>query len=300
MDTIYPLLIYGLLLYFFRTPPLNPFPLHFPWNFSYTFIFLPIWLHSLLKQNFKNKNLLAFLWIALFASLNKFSFLFPYYSFSYSLESFGYILSNASLFFYIIYIGLAWAQRLASEKAVAVEEEKKESIHSFFELLVILKNDPGFLVIPGVSHRSIRSIARNIYIIPKEALQFISKDNLETWCPWHEELKVVENFILEQQNEIQNLKSCLLEYSESKDKAEKKVEELQNLCFEMEKSRDQLLKDIHKMRSESRLNQVSDLYRLSNEELAKTKENRIREIKIIDQILSVRVGNYSPNDEQNE
>ncbi|TFE67994.1 hypothetical protein A7Q09_07760 [Methylacidiphilum sp. Yel] len=295
MDTIYPLFIYGLLLYFFRTPPLNSSTLYFPWNFSCTFIFLPIWLHSILKQNFKNKKLLAFLWITLFIGVDKSSLLFPYYSFSYSLESFGYILSNASLFFYIIYIGLAWAQRPESGKAGTVKEEKKENMHSFFELLVILKNDPGFLVIPGISHRSIRSIARNIYIIPKEALQFFSQDSLGIWCPWHEELKIIENFILEQQQEIQNLKSRLLEYSESKDKAAKKIEELQNLCFEMKKSRDQLLKDIHKMRSESRLNQVSDLYRLSNEELAKTKENRIREIKIIDQILSVRIGNYHPS-----
>ncbi|WP_244232806.1 hypothetical protein [Methylacidiphilum caldifontis] len=284
MDLFYSLLIYGLLLYFFKIPAPKLQALEYPLNILYGLTFLPLWLHSLLAQSSKKKALYIFLWITVIVIMGKFSIFYSHYSYCYYLEACGYILSNTSLLFYILYLGF-----LSSSPISSKEEKKKNTDEILYnELLVVLKEDPGFLSIPGISFQSVRNLLRGVYVIPKESFPFLTRDNVEQWCPWYDESKIIEKSLKSLQQELKELKGTLLVFSEENQRAIAKIERLQVRCAELEKTRDQLLKDIQKMRSESRLQHVSDLHRLTNEELEKTKDSRIREIKIIDQILSLR------------
>ncbi|TFE66228.1 hypothetical protein A7Q10_02260 [Methylacidiphilum caldifontis] len=237
-----------------------------------------------MAQSSKKKALYIFLWITVIVIMGKFSIFYSHYSYCYYLEACGYILSNTSLLFYILYLGF-----LSSSPISSKEEKKKNTDEILYnELLVVLKEDPGFLSIPGISFQSVRNLLRGVYVIPKESFPFLTRDNVEQWCPWYDESKIIEKSLKSLQQELKELKGTLLVFSEENQRAIAKIERLQVRCAELEKTRDQLLKDIQKMRSESRLQHVSDLHRLTNEELEKTKDSRIREIKIIDQILSLR------------
>lgn len=282
MDPLYSLLVYGLLLYFFKVHPKSPQIFAFPRNILHGFIFLPLWLHSLLALSKKRKSLYAFLWVTIVLWVSQFGHFFPHLPYAYYLETFSFILSNSSLLLYVLYLGLFFSPPPPQK------EERKEDESPYEEVLIVLKNDPGFLSIPATSVRSVRNLQKKVYVIPKESFFSLNPQNIEKWCPWYKESKIIEDYLKSLQHELRTTQSKLLTLAEENNQAVQAIEKLQLQCSELEKTRNQLLKDIQKMRSESRLHQVSDLYRLTSEELEKMKENKIQEVKIIDQILFVR------------
>ncbi|MGD9897273.1 MAG: hypothetical protein AB7T14_09410 [Candidatus Methylacidiphilaceae bacterium] len=282
MDASLLLILYAGLLFALRGVPLPPPPSKRSLHLAWFLVTRNWWPHGAFLARDPKASWIAGGWLAGSVLLGRVSLFAPHAPLAYSLEQFGGLAAGLCL---LSGFGLvAFQLRSRAEASSGQTHEPPPPPRAF----VALREDPGILRLPGHSAQSIRRLAPRLYLMPREAASLLEKDRIAAVAPWPPEADIVEVAFQAIEEKLARTEERALGLSLEKNRMGEALLALGEKLDELERTRDQLVKDVGRMRAESRLGNQSDFYRLSDAELTQAREVRQKEIFLVEQILEVR------------
>ncbi|VVM08308.1 hypothetical protein MAMC_02045 [Methylacidimicrobium cyclopophantes] len=282
MDASLLLLLYGALLFALRGVPSPPRPSGQLQIFLWHLVTSRWWPHGSLLSRDSRTNWVVLGWIAGSFLLGRASFFAPHSPLAYSLDQLGGLTAGLCL---LSGFGLVALQ--LRDRAERVTDKKQEQAPPP-RALVALREDEAILRLPGYSAQSIQRLASRLYRMPGEAVALLNKDRIVSVLPWPPEADSVEAALRALEERLAQTEERALALSMERNRASEALFALEGKLEELERARHRLVKDVARMRAESRLGNQSDFYRLSEAELTQAREVRQKEIALIEQILEVR------------
>ena len=282
MDASLLLILYGGLLCALRGVPPPPLP-------SGKLVFLlwhlvsgGWWPHGALLRRDPKAKWITGSWVAGSFLLGRASLFAPHSPLAYSLDQLGGLTAGLCL---LAGFGLAAFQLRAQVERGSGEEQGQSPP---FQALVALREDEGVVLVPGHAAQTIRRLAPRLYLMPGEAAALLEKERVLSVAPWPPDGEAVEAVLRSVQEKLEQTEERALALGMEKNQATEALRLLEEKLDDLERVRHQLVKDVARMRAESRLGSQSEFYRLSEGELIQAHEIREREISLIEQILEVR------------
>ncbi|CAB4243587.1 conserved protein of unknown function [Methylacidimicrobium sp. AP8] len=276
------LILYSGLLWALRGVPPPPAPSGRLAVLLWQLVCLGWWPHGAFLRQDPKAKWIASAWIAGTFLLGRASLFAPHSPLAYSLDQLGNVAAGLCL---LAGFGLAAFQlRARAEEATPRAQENPPPPRA----LVALREDEGVVRLPGHAVQAARRLAPKLYVMPGEAAALLGRDRVVSLAPWPPEAEAVETALVAVQEKLAQTEERALALSLEKDRAMAGLRAIEGRLEELERARSQLVKDLARMRAESRLGSQSEFYRLSEEELIQAREVRRKEILWIEQILEVR------------
>lgn len=282
MDASLLLILYGGLLFALRGVPPPPIPSGRLAIFLCHLVSRGWWPHGALLRQDPRAKWIAGGWMAGSFLLGRASLLAPHSPLAYSLDQLGGMAAGLCL---LAGFGLvAFQLRARAEASTLREREERLPPRA----LVALREDEGMIRLPGYAAQTACRLAPKLYLMPGEAAALLGKDRVVSVAPWPPEADAVEAALRAVQEKLAQTEERALALGLEKNRAAEALLALEGKLDDLEKARAQLIKDVGRMRAESRLGSQSEFYRLSEAELILAREVRHKEVFVIEQILEVR------------
>ncbi|QSR85003.1 hypothetical protein [Methylacidimicrobium sp. B4] len=282
MDASLLLILYAGLLFAQRGVPPPPPPSGRFAAFLWRLVAAGWWPHGALLHRTPKAKWVAGGWIAGSFLLGRASFFASHSPLAYSLDQLGGLAAGLCL---LAGFGMeAFLLRRSAELATSQKREDPPAPRA----LVALREDEGMVRLPGYAAQAVRRLAPKLYVMPGEAAALLEKDRVLSLAPWPPEADAVEAALRAVQDKLAQTEERALALAMERNQAAEALLALETKLGDLERIRDQLVKDVARMRAESRLGSQSEFYRLSEAELNQARELRKQELFLIEQILEVR------------